>query len=162
MEKEFKIAGEFGLKTKREIWRVQLTLARIRKAARLLLTLEETDPKRIFEGKALLNRMFKFGLLNPETENGLDYILSLDVSRFLDRRLQTFVLKNKLGKSIHDARVRIRQRHIMVNNQMVNVPSYMVTTENAACINFHIASPYGGGREGRLARMKNKNGGNDE
>ena len=40
-----------------------LTLARMRKAARELLTLEEKDPRRIFEGDALMRRCFKYGLL---------------------------------------------------------------------------------------------------
>ena len=51
---EMKLIGEFGLKNKREVWRTQLALARIRKAARVLLTLDEKDPKRMFEGSALL------------------------------------------------------------------------------------------------------------
>lgn len=37
---ELKIVGEYGLRNKREVWRVQLTLAKLRKAARELLTLE--------------------------------------------------------------------------------------------------------------------------
>jgi small subunit ribosomal protein S9e len=56
---EIEKCGHYGLKNKRELWRVQLTLAKIRKAARTLLTLEEHDSKRLFEGRALLNRMFK-------------------------------------------------------------------------------------------------------
>ena len=54
LDNEMKLIGEFGLKNKREVWRTQLTLARIRKAARVLLTLEEKDPRRMFEGGALL------------------------------------------------------------------------------------------------------------
>ena len=45
------------LKNKREIWRVTMTLAHLRKAARELLKLEEKDPRRIFEGSALMKRM---------------------------------------------------------------------------------------------------------
>lgn len=51
LDQELKIIGEYGLRNKREVWRVKYTLARIRKAARELLTLEEKDPKRLFEGK---------------------------------------------------------------------------------------------------------------
>lgn len=50
LDQELKIIGSFGLRNKREVWRVKYTLAKIRKAARELLTLEEKDPKRLFEG----------------------------------------------------------------------------------------------------------------
>jgi hypothetical protein len=46
--------GEYGLRNKREVWRVKFTLAKIRKAARELLTLDEKDPKRLFEGTSRL------------------------------------------------------------------------------------------------------------
>lgn len=36
-----KLLGEYGLRCKREIWRAQLALAKIRSAARKLLTLDE-------------------------------------------------------------------------------------------------------------------------
>ena len=40
LDNEMQLIGKYGLKNKREVWRVQLTLARIRKAARELLTLD--------------------------------------------------------------------------------------------------------------------------
>lgn len=52
LDQELKIIGAFGLRNKREVWRVKYTLAKIRKAARELLTLEEKDPKRLFEGNS--------------------------------------------------------------------------------------------------------------
>lgn len=57
LDQELKIIGEYGLRNKREVWRVKYTLAKIRKAARELLTLEEKDDKRLFQGKL-------FGLIN--------------------------------------------------------------------------------------------------
>ena len=48
--------------------------------------LEETDPRRIFEGEALMKRMYRYGFLEP-SENKLDYILGLKVEKFLERRL---------------------------------------------------------------------------
>jgi len=63
-----------------------LVLARLRKAARELLTLDNKDPRRIFEGEALMRRMYRYGLLT-ETENKLDYILGLTPSKLMERRL---------------------------------------------------------------------------
>lgn len=71
---------------------------------------------------------------------------------FLERRLQTQVFKLGLAKSIHHARVLIRQRHIRVGKQIVNIPSFMVRTESQKHIDFSITSPFGGGRPGRNKR----------
>ena len=40
------LAGEYGLRNKREIYRVALVLSKIRRAARELLKLDTKDPKR--------------------------------------------------------------------------------------------------------------------
>ena len=63
---ELKLIGAYGLKNKREVWRVQLTLAKLRKAARELMTLDPNDSRRIFEGDALIRRIVKLGLLSNE------------------------------------------------------------------------------------------------
>ena len=47
LDAEMKIIGEYGLKNKREVWRVQYALARIRTAARTLLTLDEKNEQEI-------------------------------------------------------------------------------------------------------------------
>lgn len=73
--------------------------------------MDDTDPKRLFEGEALLRRMYKYGLLD-ESQNKLDYVLALTPQDFLERRLQTLVFKLGLAKSIHHARVLIKQKHI--------------------------------------------------
>ena len=105
------LIGKYGLKTKKEVWRLQLTLARSRKAARELLLLNENDPRRVFEGEALMRRMYTYGFLEP-TETKLDYVLGLNVTKFLERRLQTKIFKSNQCKTIHDARVKITHRHI--------------------------------------------------
>ncbi|KAF8378427.1 hypothetical protein HHK36_029766 [Tetracentron sinense] len=113
LDAELKLVGEYGLRCKRELWRVQYALSRIRNAARMLLTLDEKNSRRIFEGEALLRRMNRYGLLD-ESQNKLDYVLALTVENFLERRLQTLVFKSGMAKSIHHARVLIRQRHIRI------------------------------------------------
>merc|ERR1712242_262463 len=83
LDQELKLVGEFGLKNKREVWRVKLTLAKIRKAARELLTLQEKDPRRLFEGNALLRRLIRAGVLE-EHQMKLDHVLGLKTEDFLE------------------------------------------------------------------------------
>lgn len=42
---------------------MQFALNKLRNASRVLLTLDEKDPKRIFEGEAIMRRMYRYGLL---------------------------------------------------------------------------------------------------
>merc|ERR1712183_596088 len=157
LDQELKLIGEFGLRNKREVWRVKYSLAKIRSAARDLLTLEEKDPRRLFEGNALLRRLVRTGVL-PDDKMKLDYVLGLKVDDFLERRLQTQVFKMGLAKSIHHARILIKQRHIRVRKQVVNVPSFIVRLPSQKHIDFSLNSPFGGGRPGRVNRKNAKKG----
>jgi len=153
LDAELKLIGEYGLKNKREIWRVALILSKIRRAARELLKLDAKDPKRLFEGNALIRRLVRIGVLD-EQRMRLDYVLALKIEDFLERRLQTQVFKSGLAKSIHHARVLIAQRHIRVGKQLVNVPSFVVRLDSQKHIDFALTSPFGGGRPGRVKRKK--------
>merc|ERR1712187_597705 len=122
--------------------------------------LEDKDERRIFEGEALLRRMTRLGLLN-ESERKLDYVLGLTLSKFLERRLQTKVFKLQIARSMHHARVLIRQRHIQVGKQICDVPSFLVRVDSEKHIDFALTSPFGGGRAGRVKRKRAKGGGGD-
>merc|ERR1712010_203413 len=128
-------------------------LAKLRKAARILLTLDENDPRRLFEGEALIRRMVRIGLLK-DSERKLDYVLGLTISQFMERRLQTLVVKRKIAQSVHHARVLIRQRHIAVGKQMVNVPSFVVRVSSEQHIQPAVTSVYKTGKNGRAKRKK--------
>ncbi len=86
--------------------------------------------------------MHRYGLLTNE-ELKLDYVLGLTVNKILDRRLQTRIFNEGfLAKSIHQARVLIRQRHIRVGKNLVNAPSFLIRTESEKKINLAPLSPF--------------------
>ncbi|ONK65246.1 uncharacterized protein A4U43_C07F35170 [Asparagus officinalis] len=112
--------------------------------------------------------MHRYGLLD-ETQNKLDYVLALTVENFLERRLQTLVFMSGMSKSVHHARVLIRQRHISLI--LIGVTSkilpflqgwrtscqhpFLVKLESAKHIDFSLASPFGVGKEVRVGRTNN-------
>jgi len=151
LDSELRIVGEYGLKNKREVWRVMFALSKIRSAARYLLTLDEDNETRQFQGQALLRKLVRMGLLN-ETERKLDYALGMTCEKMLERRLQTKVFKSGLAKTIHHARVLIRQRHIRVGKQLCDSPSFLVRVDSEKHIDYALTSPYGGGKAGRVKR----------
>merc|ERR1719379_2064167 len=103
--------------------------------------------------------MIRLGMLG-DTEAKLDYVLGLTTQKIMERRLQTKVFKHGLAKSVHHARVLIRQRHIRVGKQICNIPSFLVRVDSEKHIDFALTSPFGGGRPGRVRRKQmNKGGG---
>jgi len=99
--------------------------------------------------------MVRLGLLK-DTERKLDYVLGLTIGQFMERRLQTLVMKRKIANSIHHARVLIRQRHIAVGKQLVNIPSFMVRVSSEQHIQQAATSVF---KTGALGRQKRKRAG---
>ena len=163
LDRELKLCGQYGLRCKREIWRCNLALSKMRRTARLLLTLPETSQRRQLEGAALMRRVHDLGILESDKDK-LDYVLTLTVPDILERRLQTVIFKAGLAKSVHHARVLIKQRHIAVAKQLVTVPSFLVRTSQEGHIGLADSSPLAPNaqRMGRVKRMKAKAAKNKE
>jgi len=121
---ELKTLGTFGLKTKRELWKAHTQLSRLRHQARSLLALRQEVREK--KEPILLQSLAKVGLV--EESSTLDDVLNLQVADLLSRRLQTVVLKKFLFKTPYQARQAVVHGHIMIGDRIVNVPSYVVRT----------------------------------
>ena len=130
MMDELKILGTFGLKTKRELWKTQTELSRVRLQARSLLALRQEDRKR--KEPVLIQSLSKIGLVDQNST--LDDVLNLQVTDLLSRRLQTIVQKKLYFKTPYQARQAIVHGHIMIGDSVVTIPSYIVKTEEEAKI----------------------------
>ena len=138
IRREKEILHKYGLRNKREIWRAETFLRRIREQARRLLAMagEEQVEK---EKERLLKRLARLGIL-PENAS-LDDVLALTVEDILARRLQTLVYLHGLAKTPKQARQFIVHGHIAVDGRKVRVPSYLVRKEEEDKITYSYSSP---------------------
>ena len=127
---ELKTLGTFGLKTKKELWKTQTELSRVRLQARSLLALRQEERKR--KEPILIQSLTKIGLVNESST--LDDVLNLQVNDLLSRRLQTIVQRKLFFKTPYQARQAIVHGHIMIGDIITTIPSYIVKTEEEAKI----------------------------
>lgn len=116
IDEEAQIKKEYGLKNKREIWRAESKIKSMREKAKKLIGKSEEEQKALFD---ILN---KIGM----NVNSIADVLALDKKDYLERRLQTVILKRKLAKSIKEARQLITHKKVLVRDSVVDSPSYVV------------------------------------
>jgi small subunit ribosomal protein S4 len=131
---ELYVMGSYGLRNKRELWKAQTEVARIRNQARALLAL--SAELRAEKERRLLNFLNRLGLAREGAT--LDDILNLKVEDLLERRLQTIVMKRTGTNSPYYARQIVSHGHVSIGNRKVNIPSYIVKTEEEHQIMIHI------------------------
>jgi len=125
MMDELKTLGTFGLKTKKELWKTQTELSRVRLQARSLLALRQEERER--KEPILIQSLSKIGLVDQNST--LDDVLNLQVNDLLARRLQTMAQRKLFFKTPYQARQAIVHGHIMIGDSVVTIPSYIVKTE---------------------------------
>jgi len=136
--REIELMGKYGLRNKKELWRLE-TLARyFRHRARGLLALPPEIREQ--EEKSLLARLFELGVL-PENAT-LDDVLGLNAEHFLERRLQTIVYRKGLARTIHEARQLIVHGHIAIAGRRIRSPGYLVKREEEELVDYAPTSPY--------------------
>ena len=118
IEEENIIIKKYGLKNKKEIWKAESEISKIRKRAKALIPKSEGAQKEFFEK---LNRI---GFKVSDTSD----VLALTKEDLLDRRLQTILFKKGLAGTSKQARQLIVHKYVLVDGKVVNTPSFVVTT----------------------------------
>lgn len=134
---ELYVMGSYGLRNKRELWKAQTEVARIRNQARALLA--HSSEARSEKEKRLLNFLNRLGLVKEGAT--LDDILNLKVEDLLERRLQTIIMKKSGTKSPYQARQIVSHGHVSIGNRKVNIPGYLVRTDEEPQILLHVELP---------------------
>jgi small subunit ribosomal protein S4 len=131
---ELYVVGSYGLRNKKELWKAQTEIARIRNQARALLAIS-TDVRHEKETK-LLNYLSRLGIV--EDSSTLDDILNLKIEDILERRLQTLIMKRSNLKSPYQARQIVVHGHVSIGDRKINLPGYLVKKDEESQILIHL------------------------
>ena len=121
IDEENALLKKYGLKNKREVWKADYQVNKIRNQAKELITAPAAKQREF------IDRLASKGLVKPTAQ--IDDVLALTKEAMLERRLQTVVFQKKIVKTPKQARQLITHRHIMINNKFITVPSYFVNLE---------------------------------
>jgi small subunit ribosomal protein S4 len=119
---------KYGLKSKREIWKADAAIGRIRNRAKTLITKSEEEKSKFIE------KLQKQGF----NVDSIAASLGLNKEDWLKRRIQTIIVSKKLAATPKQARQLIAHKHVSIGDQIVSVPSYQVSLEEEPHVKLNI------------------------
>ncbi len=137
MAEELEFLGKYGLRNKREFWKMRSMLVNWRRIARQSRTLSKERAAEVQE--TLSKKLIRIGVVGPEAR--FEDVLSLTVEDLLKRRLQTLVFEKGFAKTIYQARQFIVHGHIQVIGKKIDAPSYIVKKDEEDFIGYAPSSP---------------------
>jgi small subunit ribosomal protein S4 len=115
---EAEIKKKFGLKNKKEIWTAESKIKKFREKAKKLISAGIDEQQKLFD------QLNKIGL----NVNTIGDVLALEKKDYLQRRLQTIV-SEKFKMTPKTSRQLITHKHVLINDKVVNSPSYLVSVQ---------------------------------
>jgi len=119
MDDENVLIKRYGLKNKREIWKVKSAVSKMRRRAKTLIGKGDDEQRAFFD------KLTRMGIAVVDISD----VLALTEESLFNRRLQTFVFKKKLAHSVKEARQLIVHKNVLVDGRVVNIPSFVVTLD---------------------------------
>ena len=135
------MVGAYGLKNKRELWKAESELRKYRTNARdIQASLRLGDARAMEQVRSMVGRLSRYGILSEKAT--ADDILALNVQSFLERRLQTFVMRKGLARTPGMARQMIVHGHISVADRKITIPGYKVLKVEEDSVSYAPNSPF--------------------
>jgi small subunit ribosomal protein S4 len=119
IKEENELLKKYGLKNKLEVWKTQAKVSYFRKRAMALAKLSSE------EQEVLFGKLRSLGLKTNTTAD----VLALKIEDLLERRLPTVVFKKNLAKTTQEARQMVTHKRILIDNKVVDSPSFLVSVE---------------------------------
>lgn len=133
IESERVVLKDYGLVKKKEIHIANSFIKKYRDIAKRLIA-TRTLPQAQKEKEQILGKLQELGLLPAGAE--LEQILGLELKDVLSRRLQSVVYRKGLARSMNQARQFITHRHLMIGDQEISSPSYLVSVIEEGAVTF--------------------------
>jgi len=119
MDEENVLIKRYGLKNKREIWKAKTAVSKLRRRAKELIG------KEVEEQKVFFDKLGKMGIVVRDVSD----VLALTEENIFERRLQTVLFKKKMANTPKQARQLIVHKNVLVDGNVVNIPSFIVTSD---------------------------------
>jgi small subunit ribosomal protein S4 len=132
IEEEKKLREEYGLKTKKEIWKMETVLRKFKDQVKSFASRLDAQSK--LEEKQLVDKIISLGLMKQN--DPLDVVLGLTHKDIFERRLQTLLVRKGLAKTMKQARQFITHSHVIVDKKKISSPGYIVSIKEESLIEF--------------------------
>jgi len=131
MKSENALIKKYGLKSRREVWKADFIIGKIRNIAKTLITASEKDKTEF------INRQAAKGF----NVSSIADILALSKEDCLKRRLQSIVVAKKITTTYKHARQLITHRHIKILGSKIDSPAHLTTIEEENSIDTDLSIP---------------------
>jgi len=119
MDEENILIKRYGLKNKREIWKAKTAVSKLRRRAKTLIGADMEEQQKFFD------KLNKVGMKITDVSD----VLALTEENLFERRLQTMLVRKKLATTPKGARQLIVHKNVLVDGNVVNIPSFVVTLD---------------------------------
>lgn len=115
---------KYALKNKLEVWKSMAKVDYFRRRAKALAKAP------LEEQQVLFNKLNALGL----KADSIADVLALKIENLLERRLPTIIFKKGIAKTTQEARQMVVHKRILIDNKVINIPSYLVSLAEESSI----------------------------
>ncbi|MEM4271569.1 MAG: 30S ribosomal protein S4 [Candidatus Pacearchaeota archaeon] len=117
IKEENALMKKYALKNKLEVWK---SIAKVDYFRRRAKALAKSSPE---EQEVLFRKLRVLGL----KADSIADVLAMKLEDILERRLPTIVFKKGFAKTPQEARQMVAHKKVMIENKVIDVPSYLVS-----------------------------------
>ncbi|KAG1051340.1 hypothetical protein G6F43_006444 [Rhizopus delemar] len=123
--REIKVVRKYFLQQREDYHKYNKLVGNIISLANKISLLDNRDPFRAQQEKALLEKLYNMGIVNATTK--FSDCRKVTVSAFCRRRLPIVMCRLKMAETVKEAVTFVEQGHIRVGPQTVTDPAFLVT-----------------------------------